>query len=198
MSKQSTQDLEQKKFIPHLVHGLHVMSMGFLLDTQTPVMWRGPILQTAIRQLFEDVMWPDLDILFVDMPPGTGDAHLTIGRMVSGIRAILVTTPQSIALQDAVRCLKTFQKMNVPVMGMVENMKSVLCAQCGSEANLFCGEEVTHLCQKENISYLGAIPFSPEIIQATNRHANFQVVMSAETRNIFDNIALKILQTAHI
>ena len=184
--------LSEKKFIPHFVNGVYGMSMGFLLEKKAPVLWRGPLLQTALRQLFQDVAWPHLDILFVDMPPGTGDAHITLGQSVSSLQTVLVSTSQPIALEDTVRCLKTFQKMDVPILGMIENMKTFVCPACETASDIFSGENMEGLCHKENIAYLGSLPLDPAIIQMTNQGKAIEQNVS------FEKIMNRFLETAHI
>ena len=154
--------IEDGKFVPWEVHGIHTISMGFLLEENAPVMWRGPMLQTALKQLFKDVKWPELDLLIIDMPPGTGDAHLTIAQSVTLTGAILVTTPQKLALADAIRCLKTFQALKVAILGVVENMAGLECPHCHHHIDLFLGG-VSDFCTKESIPYLGQIPFDPDL-----------------------------------
>lgn len=152
--------IEEGKFVPWKVHGVHTISMGFLLEDHAPVMWRGPMLQTALRQFLKDVKWPDLDLLIIDMPPGTGDAHLTIAQAATLTGAILVTTPQKLALVDAIRCLKTFQTLKVPILGMIENMAGLECPHCHHHIDLFQGC-ISEFCEKEKIPYLGKIAFDP-------------------------------------
>lgn len=190
--------LSEKKFTPHFIHGIHVMSMGFLLEEGAPVLWRGPLLQTAIRQLFEDVKWPPLDVLLIDMPPGTGDAHLTVGQSIPLRGALLISTPQSIALEDAVRCLKTFQKMHVPILGMVENMKTFVCGSCGSETEIFSGRDIEAFCAAEQIPYLGDVPLDPEIVRLTNEGMFLKESAAGKASTAFQKVVDAFLKTAHI
>ncbi len=184
--------LSEKKFIPHFVNGLYGMSMGFLLEKKAPVLWRGPLLQTALRQLFQDVAWPLLDVLFVDMPPGTGDAHITLGQSIPSLQVVLVSTSQQIALEDTMRCLKTFQKMNVPILGIIENMKTFVCKNCGTESDIFSGENMEALCQKEGLSFLGGLPLDLGIIQMTNQGKSID-------QNVFlEKIVNRFLEATHI
>ncbi len=137
-----------KKLTPFEVYGVKVMSMGFLADPNTPVIWRGPMLHSAIRQFFSDVDWGELDYMVVDLPPGTGDAQLSLAQSVPLTGAIIVTQPQSVAVDDARRGLAMFEKLNVPIMGVVENMAGEMFGQGG-------GEE---LAQERNVPFLGRVP----------------------------------------
>ena len=140
------------------------MSLGFILDVDTPVIWRGPMVMKAIEQLLGDVDWGELDYLIVDLPPGTGDAQLTIAQRVPLSGAVIVTTPQDIALIDARKGLAMFQKVNVPVLGIVENMSTFVCPHCGETTDIFKrggGESTAELL---GTSFLGRIPLDPEIV----------------------------------
>jgi ATP-binding protein involved in chromosome partitioning len=139
---------DDRKIIPFEAFGVHVMSMGFLVGQGQPLIWRGPMLHGAIRQLFEDVQWPEIDYMFVDLPPGTGDAQLSLAQSVPLTGAIIVTQPQRVALGDALRGLAMFEEMNVPILGIVENMSGELFGRGGAEA----------LAQQTGVPYLGSIP----------------------------------------
>ena len=118
-------------------YGLKVMSMGFLVDEETPMIWRGPMVMSALSQMLKDVAWGELDVLVVDMPPGTGDAQLTMAQQVPLAGAVIVSTPQDLALIDARKGLNMFRKVNVPVLGIVENMSTFICPHCGEPSNIF-------------------------------------------------------------
>ena len=118
-------------------YGLKVMSMGFLVDEETPMIWRGPMVMSALSQMLKDVAWGELDVLVVDMPPGTGDAQLTMAQQVPLAGAVIVSTPQDLALIDARKGLNMFRKVNVPVLGIVENMSTFVCPHCGEASNIF-------------------------------------------------------------
>lgn len=137
-----------QKLVPFEVFGLKVMSMGFLADPNTPVIWRGPMLHGAIRQFFEDVAWGELDYMIVDLPPGTGDAQLSLAQSVPLTGAIIVTQPQSVAVDDARRGLAMFEKLNVPVMGVIENMAGDLFGEGGGEV----------LAEQRGVPFLGRVP----------------------------------------
>lgn len=153
--------LKDKKFIPFEKNNLKAMSIGFLIDAGTPLIWRGPMVQTAIKQLFQDVDWGSLDLLVVDMPPGTGDAHLTLAQSIPLIGVIVITTPQEIAALDAAKSLQMYQKMQVPILGVVENMKCFICPCCKNITELFPGNAGKELSTRYSVPYLGSIPFDP-------------------------------------
>jgi ATP-binding protein involved in chromosome partitioning len=143
----------QQKLIPFEVFGLKVMSMGFLADPNTPVIWRGPMLHSAIRQFFSDVAWGDLDYMIVDLPPGTGDAQLSLAQSVPLTGAIIVTQPQSVAVDDARRGLAMFEKLNVPIIGVIENMSGDLFGEGGGEA----------LATERGVPFLGRVPLTANV-----------------------------------
>src|SRR5258706_4538314 len=118
-------------------HGLQAISIGFLIDSDTPMVWRGPMVTQALEQLLKDTRWRDLDYLIVDLPPGTGDIQLTLAQKVPVTGAVIVTTPQDIALIDARKGLKMFEKVGIPILGVVENMALHVCPQCGHEDPIF-------------------------------------------------------------
>ena len=125
------------KLVPAESHGVKLMSMGFFVPEETPLTWRGPMIHTAIQQFFRDVMWGDLDYLFIDLPPGTGDAQLSISQLVPLRGAIIVTTPQEVALHDSRKGLVMFQKVNVLLLGIIENMSYYVCGKCGERTEIF-------------------------------------------------------------
>ena len=118
-------------------HGVQTMSIGFLIDEETPMIWRGPMVTQALEQLLNDTRWKDLDYLLIDLPPGTGDTQLTLSQKVPLSGAVIVTTPQDIALLDARKGLKMFEKVKVPILGIVENMSTHVCSSCGHEEHIF-------------------------------------------------------------
>jgi ATP-binding protein involved in chromosome partitioning len=149
---------EDKKLIPHQRYGMAVMSMGFLIAEDAPMIWRGPMVHSAITQLFRDVDWGTLDILVVDLPPGTGDAQLTMAQSAPLSGAIIVSTPQDIALLDARKGLAMFQKVNIPVLGIVENMSMFICPHCGERSDIFSHGGAKDEAEKLKIPFLGEIP----------------------------------------
>ncbi|MEQ8700438.1 MAG: iron-sulfur cluster carrier protein ApbC [Bauldia litoralis] len=139
-------------------YGLKIMSMGFLVDEETPMIWRGPMVMSAIQQMLRDVNWGELDILVVDMPPGTGDAQLTLAQQVPLAGAVIVSTPQDIALLDARKGLNMFKKVDVPVLGIVENMSYFLCPHCGERSEIFGHGGARQEAERLGIDFLGEIP----------------------------------------
>jgi len=154
---------EEEAVRPARAHGFHVMSLGFLLDPGTPVIWRGPMVMKALEQLMGDVDWPELDYMVVDLPPGTGDAQLTLSQKVPLSGAVIVTTPNEVALIDARKGLEMFRKVDVPLFGLVENMAFFACPHCGKETDLFPRGGGKRLAEQEGVPYLGEIPMDVAI-----------------------------------
>jgi ATP-binding protein involved in chromosome partitioning len=148
---------------PLQAHGLQAMSIGFLIDPEQPMVWRGPMATQALTQLLTDTNWRGLDYLVVDMPPGTGDIQLTLAQQVPLTGAIIVTTPQDIALLDARKGLKMFEKVGVPILGVVENMSVHVCSQCGHEESVFGSGGGQRMAQDYDIELLGALPLERSI-----------------------------------
>ena len=149
-------------------YGIKVMSMGFLVDEDTPMIWRGPMVQSAIQQMLGDVEWGELDVLVVDLPPGTGDAQLTMAQRVPLAGAVIVSTPQDIALLDARKALNMFRKVDVPVLGIVENMSYFLCPHCGGGTEIFSAWRRARDRRKFGVDFLGEIPLDLAIREQTD------------------------------
>jgi len=152
-----------KTMEPLKAHGLQVMSIGFLVDVETPMVWRGPMATQALNQLLKDTNWTDLDYLVIDMPPGTGDIQLTLSQSVPVTGAVIVTTPQDIALLDARKGLKMFEKVGVPIIGIVENMSIHICSKCGHEEHIFGAGGGESMCKDYGVPFLGALPLDIQI-----------------------------------
>ena len=152
-----------KKLEPLYNYGMQVMSSGFLIDEETPMVWRGPMVTQALEQLLRDTNWHDLDYLVVDMPPGTGDIQLTLSQKVPVSGAVIVTTPQDIALLDARKGLRMFEKVNVPVLGIVENMSTHICSQCGHEEHIFGAGGGQSIAEQYEVDLLGSLPLALHI-----------------------------------
>jgi len=148
--------------------GIQAMSIGFLIDTDTPMVWRGPMVTSALEQLLRETNWHDLDYLVVDLPPGTGDIQLTLSQKVPVTGAIIVTTPQDIALLDARKGLKMFEKVSVPIIGIVENMSTHICSQCGHEEHIFGAGGGAQMCRDYNVELLGSLPLDIRIREQTD------------------------------
>lgn len=157
----------EKQFVPKMAAGIPVMSMGFLVDEQTPMIWRGPMVTSALQQLLNDTDWSGgsepLDYLIIDMPPGTGDIQLTLSQKIPVAAAIIVTTPQDIALLDARKGLEMFRKVNVEVLGVIENMSVHICSQCGHEEAIFGSGGGEKMAQATNLPLLGQLPLDLKI-----------------------------------
>ncbi len=144
-------------------HGVQAMSIGFLIDVETPMVWRGPMVTQALEQLLNQTKWRDIDYLVVDLPPGTGDIQLTLAQRVPVTGAVIVTTPQDIALMDARKGLKMFEKVNVPILGIVENMSLHICSKCGHEEHIFGEGGGSRMSKDYGIELLGALPLDVNI-----------------------------------
>ena len=159
---------EGKRLKPIEKFGLKTMSIGFLVDTETPMIWRGPMVMGALTQMLIDVEWAPLDVLVVDMPPGTGDAQLTLAQRVPLAGAVIVSTPQDIALIDARKGLAMFRKTEVPVLGIVENMSTFVCPNCGHESHIFGHGGARETATELGVDFLGEIPLVPSIRETSD------------------------------
>jgi ATP-binding protein involved in chromosome partitioning len=149
-------------------YGIKVMSMGFLVEEDTPMIWRGPMVQSALEQMMRDVSWGELDVMVIDMPPGTGDAQLTMAQRVPLTGAIIVSTPQDIALLDARRGLNMFRKVDVPVLGLIENMSYFTCPHCGERSDIFSHGGAKTEAEKLGMDFLGEIPLHMDIRETSD------------------------------
>lgn len=184
---------ESQKIIPIEKFGIKMMSMGFLIDSDAPLIWRGPLVMKAVEQFLRDVVWGELDALVIDLPPGTGDAQLTLVQKTPLSGAIIVTTPQEVALVDARRGLKMFQKVETRVLGLVENMSYFICPNCGARTAIFGSEGGNRAAGELNIPLLGQIPIEPQVTEAGD--SGVPVVAShpdSESARAFLEIAGKI------
>jgi len=152
-----------KRLEPMQGHGIQAMSIGFLIDVETPMVWRGPMVTQALEQLLNETNWRDVDYLVVDLPPGTGDIQLTLAQRVPVTGAVIVTTPQDIALMDARKGLKMFEKVNIPILGVVENMSLHICSKCGHEENIFGSGGGDRMSKDYGIDLLGSLPLDIKI-----------------------------------
>jgi ATP-binding protein involved in chromosome partitioning len=157
-----------KTLEPLEAYGLQAMSIGFLIDQDTPMVWRGPMVTQALEQLLKDTNWRDLDYLIVDMPPGTGDIQLTLSQKVPVTGAVIVTTPQDIALLDARKGLKMFEKVGVPIVGIVENMSIHVCSKCGHAEHIFGEGGAQRMCDDYKVPFLGGLPLDIRIREQTD------------------------------
>ena len=169
-----------KSMEPIIAHNIQAMSIGFLVDTETPMVWRGPMVTGTLEQLLKETRWDNLDYLIVDLPPGTGDIQLTLSQKVPVTGAIIVTTPQDIALLDARRGLKMFEKVNIPIIGIVENMAMHTCSKCGNEEHIFGSGGAEKMCQDYGVSLLGSLPLDIKIREQAD-NGNPTVVAEPES-----------------
>ena len=154
---------ETNQIVPIERYGVKVMSLGFLMDVDQPVIWRGPMVMKAVEQFLQDVAWGTLDVLVIDLPPGTGDAQLTLTQKIQLSGAVIVTTPQDVSLIDARKGLAMFQKVNVPVLGIVENMSYFLCPSCGHREEIFKHGGGARTAKQLGVPFLGEIPLDPKV-----------------------------------
>jgi len=152
-----------KSLEPMMGHGLQAISIGFLIDVDTPMVWRGPMVTQALEQLLKDTRWRELDYLVVDLPPGTGDIQLTLAQKVPVTGVVIVTTPQDIALIDARKGLKMFEKVGIPILGIVENMSTHVCPKCGHESHIFGSGGAERMCKEYGTELLGQLPLDESI-----------------------------------
>jgi len=157
-------------------YGIKVMSMGFLVEEETPMIWRGPMVISALTQMLREVAWGDLDLLIVDMPPGTGDAQLTMSQQVPLAGAVIVSTPQDIALIDARKGLNMFRKVEVPILGLIENMSTFICPKCGEQSDIFGHGGARSEADRLGVPFLGEIPLHMDI--RTNSDGGTPVTVS--------------------
>ncbi len=165
---QQPESADGKSLEPLNSYHIQSMSIGYLIDEETPMIWRGPMVTQALEQLLNDTKWKDLDYLIVDLPPGTGDIQLTLAQKVPVTGAIIVTTPQDIALLDARKGLKMFEKVEVPVLGIIENMSIHICSECGHEEHIFGSGGGGRMAEQHNVDLLGSLPLDISIRTSTD------------------------------
>ncbi|MBL4712540.1 MAG: iron-sulfur cluster carrier protein ApbC [Gammaproteobacteria bacterium] len=182
--------IDGKTLEPMGGHGLQAMSIGFMIDEETPMIWRGPMVTQALEQLLRDTQWKSLDYLIIDLPPGTGDIQLTLAQKVPVSGAVIVTTPQDIALLDARKGLKMFEKVEVPVLGVVENMSIHICTECGHAEHIFGQGGGEKMCELHNVDFLGALPLDINIrINADEGHPSVADDPESKASIIYREIA---------
>jgi ATP-binding protein involved in chromosome partitioning len=182
-------------------YGLQVSSIGFMVDPDEPMVWRGPIVTQALQQLLDQTNWRDLDYLIVDMPPGTGDIQLTLSQKVPVTGAVIVTTPQDIALLDARKGLKMFEKVGIPILGIVENMSTHICSNCGHAESIFGSGGGEKMCSEYGVDFLGALPLTMSIREQADAGKPTVVAdpdgqITAIYKTIARKIAVKVAEKA--
>jgi ATP-binding protein involved in chromosome partitioning len=174
-------------------HGLKAMSIGFLIDEDTPMIWRGPMVTQALEQLLNDTQWGDLDYLVIDLPPGTGDTQLTLSQKIPVSGAVIVTTPQDIALLDARKGLKMFEKVEVPILGIVENMSIHICSECGHAEHIFGEGGGQRMSEEYDVDYLGGLPLNIKIReQADNGNPTVAAEPEGQITGMYKEISRKM------
>ncbi|CAN5433109.1 Mrp/NBP35 family ATP-binding protein [soil metagenome] len=182
------------RIIPIQASGVVCMSMGFMVDEDTPLVWRGPMLHGVLKQLLHEVNWGQLDYLVIDLPPGTGDVQLSLAQTVPVTGTVIVTTPQNVALQDAKKGITMFQKINVPILGLVENMSYYLCPQCGHRDEIFDNAGGEEAAKKFGVPFLGRVPLNTQIREAMDIGKPIAFRDDTPFAEIYRDIAQKIAQ----
>jgi ATP-binding protein involved in chromosome partitioning len=193
--KEKPETIGGTRLKPIMRYGMSVMSIGFLIDEETPMIWRGPMVMSAITQMLREVEWGKLDVMVVDMPPGTGDAQLTMAQQVPLKGAVIVSTPQDLALIDARRGVAMFKRVNVPVLGVVENMSYFLCPECGTRSDIFSHGGARHEAERLGVPFLGEVPLHMTIREKSD--AGLPVVATEPDgphAKIYRDIAAKVLE----
>lgn len=186
------ESVDGKSLEPMVGHGIQSMSIGYLVEEDTPMIWRGPMVTQALEQLLNDTNWKDIDYMVIDLPPGTGDTQLTLAQKIPVSGAVIVTTPQDIALLDARKGLKMFEKVEVPVLGIVENMSIHICSECGHAEHIFGEGGGTRMAQDYNVDFLGALPLDITIReQADGGNPSVAAHPDSKVSEIYREIARK-------
>ena len=182
------------RIIPLEKHGIKLMSMGLLMEEESPVIWRGPMIVSALMQMVREVEWGELDVLVLDMPPGTGDAQLTMAQQVPLTGAVIVSTPQDLALIDARKGLKMFKSVDVPILGIIENMSNFMCPHCGEISDIFGHGGAEKEARVLDVTFLGAIPLHMDIRHYSDEGNPIVIAKpDSEHAKIFKSIALKVV-----
>lgn len=196
MGVEKTPEQKDGKIAPAESHGVKLISMGFFVPEETAVVWRGPMVHTAIQQLFRDVLWGELDYLLIDLPPGTGDAQLTLTQLVPLSGAVTVTTPQEVALHDVRKGMMMFQKVNVPLLGIIENMSYFLCGHCNHRTEIFSHGGGERAAEKLGVPFLGNIPIDPAIREGGDTGQPIAIAdPDSPQAKAFREIATKLVET---
>ena len=181
---------------PLEAYGVQAMSIGFMVDVETPMVWRGPMVSQALDQLLGQTNWHDVDYLIVDMPPGTGDIQLSLAQKVPVTGAVIVTTPQDIALLDAKKGIKMFEKVSVPILGIVENMAVHVCTNCGHIEHIFGADGGKKMAAEYDIAYLGALPLNMQIrVQADSGKPTVVSEPDGDIAKIYKTLARQVAVT---
>lgn len=186
------ESIDGKSLEPMVGHGIQSMSIGYLVEEDTPMIWRGPMVTQALEQLLNDTNWKDVDYMVIDLPPGTGDTQLTLAQKIPVSGAVIVTTPQDIALLDAKKGLKMFEKVEVPVLGIVENMSIHICSECGHAEHIFGEGGGSRMAEEYGVDFLGALPLDIKIReQADSGNPTVAAMPESKVSEIYRHIARK-------
>lgn len=187
---------EENKLIPIEKFGVKLISVGLLLESSdTPVIWRGPLVTKALEQLYEDVEWGELDFLLIDLPPGTGDVALTIAQSLPTKYAVIVTTPQEVSLLDASKALNMFKKMNIKILGVIENMSYFVCPHCGAKTEIFGSGGGEKLAKEGNVSFLGKVPLETQVREGGDLGVpSLFLEGNSEVKLAFQEISKKLIE----
>ncbi|WP_106379962.1 iron-sulfur cluster carrier protein ApbC [Thiomicrorhabdus sp. Milos-T2] len=189
--KEKPQSPDGKSMQPLAAYGLQVMSIGALIEEDSPMIWRGPIVTQTLTQLLKETNWDDLDYLIIDLPPGTGDVQLTLSQQIPVTGSVIVTTPQQVSLIDAKKGLKMFEKVEIPVLGIIENMSTHVCSNCGYEEAIFGAHGGENMAKEYKVDFLGALPLDKRIREESDKG---KPTVTAEPNS---DIALKYRKMAH-
>ena len=185
-----------KTLEPLMGHGIQTMSIGFLVDEESPIIWRGPMITQALTRLVYETRWDDLDYLIVDLPPGTGDIHLTMAQRLPVSGAVIVTTPQDSALLDARKGMRMFEKVNVPVIGIIENMSTHICTECGHEEHIFGEGGARKMAEEAGTELLGELPLDIRI--RTGSDSGLPILITSPDSSLataYQSIAVRIVRS---
>jgi len=186
-----------KFFEPVEINDIKTMSMSYLVAESTPVVWRGPMASSALQQMMQQTLWGELDYLIIDLPPGTGDIHLTISQKIKLTGAVIITTPQEVALADVRKAIEMFQKVDVPLIGLIENMSTHICNYCGCQSDIFGRGGGEKLSQQYGLSMLGRLPLDAEFTESlvskkNSKASRSSISFNEEFRQIVSNIFCQI------
>lgn len=182
--------MSNEHYLPVMAHGLQAMSIGYLTEGEQALIWRGPMLAKALIQMLDLTLWDNLDYLFIDLPPGTGDIQLSLVQKIPLTGAIIVTTPQTVATMDAQKALKMFERTGIDVLGIIENMSVHTCKQCGHQEALFGEGGAKELCQRHHTILLGQLPFDAQITQHSDQGKPIAGMSNSPAGTTFAEIAV--------
>lgn len=191
--------IRESKIVPPEIYGIKVLSIGLLIDNSSPVIWRGPIQSTAVKQLFEDVNWGELDYLVLDLPPGTGDIHITLSQNIPISGIVSVSTPQLVAVIDTLKGVNMFEKMGIPNLGIVLNMSYYICLHCGQKNYILPKTDLDKYLEDKNLPILAELPIDPKVAELSDKGTPIvEELPNSETTKLFLEIASKVASSLSI